>query len=162
MSYPARAEGLGKYDKIISNCFIHAKTEKKNFNVWVCLMVYQPSWVIQCQRRPCRRTVLLYGHLQPITKTIEIRQTGNAGNCWRSRDELINDVLQWTPSHGHAQAGQLTRTYIQQLCAYTGYSPGILPGATNDREGCRERLRDIRADSITWWWWWWWLVLFDR
>ena len=20
--------------------------------------------------------------------------------CWRSKDELINDVLQWTPSHG--------------------------------------------------------------
>ena len=35
----------------------------------------------------------LYGHLLPITKTIKIRCTRHAGHCWRSRDELINDVL---------------------------------------------------------------------
>ena len=42
----------------------------------------------------------LYGHLPPITKTIRIRQTRHAGHYWRSRDELISDVLLWTPSHG--------------------------------------------------------------
>ena len=39
----------------------------------------------------------LYGHLPPIMKTIQVRQTRHAGNCWRSRDELISDVLLWTP-----------------------------------------------------------------
>ena len=39
----------------------------------------------------------LYGHLPPITKTIKIRQTGHAGHCWRSRDELIRDVLPRAP-----------------------------------------------------------------
>ena len=39
----------------------------------------------------------LYSHLPPITKTIQVRRTRHAGNCWRSRDELISDVLQWTP-----------------------------------------------------------------
>ena len=39
----------------------------------------------------------LYGHLPPITKTIQIRLTRHAGHCWRSRDELISDVLLWTP-----------------------------------------------------------------
>ena len=38
----------------------------------------------------------LYGHLPPITKTINVRRTRHAGHCWRSRDELIGDVLQWT------------------------------------------------------------------
>ena len=47
----------------------------------------------------------LYGHLPPITKTIQVRQTRHAGHCWRSRDELISDVLLWTPSHGRAKAG---------------------------------------------------------
>ena len=42
----------------------------------------------------------LYGHRPPITKTIQVRRTTHAGHCWRSRDELINDVLQWTLSHG--------------------------------------------------------------
>ena len=39
----------------------------------------------------------LYGHLPPITKTIQVRQTRHAGHCWRSRDELIRDVLLWNP-----------------------------------------------------------------
>ena len=39
----------------------------------------------------------LYSHLLPITKTIKVRRTRHAGHCWRSRDELIRDVLLWTP-----------------------------------------------------------------
>ena len=35
----------------------------------------------------------LYGHLPPITKTIQVRRTRHAGHCWRSRDELRSDVL---------------------------------------------------------------------
>ena len=55
----------------------------------------------------------LYGHLSPITKIIKIRRTIHAGHSWRSREELINDVLPWTPSHGRAKAGRPARTYIQ-------------------------------------------------
>ena len=76
----------------------------------------------------------LYGHLPPITKTIKIRQTRLAGHCWRSRDELVSDVLLWTSSHGRAKAGWPARTYIQQLCADSGYSPEDLPKAMDDRE----------------------------
>ena len=39
----------------------------------------------------------LYGHLPPITKTIQISRTWHAGHGWRSKDEFINDVLLWTP-----------------------------------------------------------------
>ena len=76
----------------------------------------------------------LYGHLPPITKTIKIRQARHARHCWRSRDELISDVLLWTPSHGRAKVGRPARTYIQQLCADMGCSPEDLPEATDDRE----------------------------
>ena len=76
----------------------------------------------------------LYSHLPPITKTIQIRRTRHAGHCWRSRDELISDVLLWNPSHGRAKAGRPARTYIQQLCEDPGYSPEELPDAMNDRE----------------------------
>ena len=31
----------------------------------------------------------LYGHLPPITKTIQVRRARSAGHCWRSRNELI-------------------------------------------------------------------------
>ena len=91
----------------------------------------------------------LYGHLQPITKTIQVRRTRHAGHCWRSRDELISDVLIWSPSHCHIKAGRPARTYIQQLCEDTRCSPGDLPEAMDDREGWRERVRDIHADGTT-------------
>ena len=91
----------------------------------------------------------LYGHLPPITKTIQVRRTRHAGHCWRSRNELIRDVLLLTPSQGHAKAGQPAQTYIQRLCEDTGCSPGDLPEAMNNREGWRERVRDIRADGTT-------------
>ena len=95
-----------------------------------------------------------YGHLAPITKTIQVRRTRHAGHCGRSRDELISDVLLWTLSHGRVKAGRPAQTYIQQLCADTGCSPEDLPEAMDDREGWQERVRDIRADSVTWLWWW--------
>ena len=96
----------------------------------------------------------LYGHLPPITKTktIKIRRTRRAGHCWRSRDEFISDVLLWTPSHGRTEAGRPARTYIQQLCADTGCSLDDLPEAMNDKEGWRERVRNIHADGTTRWW----------
>ena len=97
----------------------------------------------------------LYGHLPPITKTIQVRRTIHAGHCWRSRDELIRDVLLWIPTHGRAKAGRPARTYIQQLCEDTGCCPEDLPRAMNDREEWRERVRDIHAASTIWWWWWW-------
>ena len=77
----------------------------------------------------------------------------HAGHCWRSRDELIRDVLLWTPTHDRAKAGRPARTYIQQLCEDTGCCPEDLPRAMNDREKWRERVRDIRATSAIWWWW---------
>ena len=98
----------------------------------------------------------LYGHLPPITKTIQVRWTRHAGHCWRSRDELTSDVLLWTPTHGRAKAGRPARTYIQQLCEDTGCSLKDLPEAMNDRE---KRVRDICATSTTWWWWWWLIIM---
>ena len=61
----------------------------------------------------------LYGHLPPITKTIKISRTRHVEHCWRSKNELISDVLRWTPSHGRAKFRRPARTYIQQLCADT-------------------------------------------
>ena len=95
----------------------------------------------------------LYGHLPPITKTIQVRRTKHAGHCWRSREKPISDVLLWTPTYGRPKAGQPAWTYIQQLCEDTGCSPEDQSEAMNDREKWRERVRDLRASGTTWWWW---------
>ena len=105
--------------------------------------ILNKSW----QQHPTRHQ--LYGHLPPITKSIQVRRTRHAGHCWRSKDELIRDVLLWTPAYGQAKAGRPARTYIQQLCDDTGCSPEDLPEAMNNREKWRERVRDIRASVST-------------
>ena len=94
----------------------------------------------------------LYNHLPPITKTIQVRQTKQAGHCWRSRDKLISDILLWTPTYGWAKARWPARTYIQQLCEEMGCRFEDLPEAMNNRKKWRERVRDIRASGMTWWW----------
>ena len=95
--------------------------------------ILNKSW----QQHPTRHQ--LYGYMPPITKTIRVRRTRHAGHCWRSRNELISDVLLWTPTYGRAKAGRPAGTYIQQLCEDTGCGPEDLPEAMNDREKWRER-----------------------
>ena len=116
--------------------------------------VLKNSW----RQHPTRHE--LYGHLPPITKTIQVRQTRHAGHYLRSRDELISDVLLWTPTYDRVKAGLPARSYIQQLCNDTGCSPEDLPEAMNDEEKWRERVRDIRAGGTTSWWWWHWNMIF--
>ena len=88
-----------------------------------------------------------YGHLPPITKTIQARRTRHAGHCWISKDEPISDLLRWTPTYGREKAGRPARTYIQQLCEDTGCTPEDLPEAMEGGERWRERVRDIRASG---------------
>ena len=79
--------------------------------------------------------------------TIKIRQTRHAGRSRRSRDELITNILLWTSSHGREKAGRPTRTYVLPLSADRRCSPEDLPEEIDDREGWRERVMNIRADS---------------
>ena len=68
--------------------------------------ILNKSW----RQHPTRKQ--LYGHLPPITKTIQVRRTRHARHCWRSKDELISDVHLWTPTYGQAkQDDQLEHTY---------------------------------------------------
>ena len=101
--------------------------------------VLNKSW----RQHPTR--LQLYGHLPPITKTIQVRRTRHAGHCWRSKDELISDVFLWTPTHGCARVGRPVRAYIQQLCEDTGCNFEDLPEAMYDWEKWRERVKDIRT-----------------
>ena len=105
--------------------------------------ILNTSW----RQHPTRHQ--LYGHMPPITKTIQVRRTRHAGHCWGSKDKLINDVLLWTPAYGRAKAGGPARTYIQKLCEDMGCSPEELPEVINDREKWSEKVRDIRATGTT-------------
>ena len=71
--------------------------------------ILNKSWWQHATRHP------LYGHLPSITKTIQVRRTRHAGHCWRSKDELISDVLPTYDGPPHIgkqkQDDQLELTY---------------------------------------------------
>ena len=79
-----------------TTCTLTKRLEKKldgNYTrmLWVVL---NKSW----RQHPTRHQ--LYGHLPPITKTIQVRRTRHARHSWRSRGEFISKVLLWTPTQG--------------------------------------------------------------
>ena len=110
-------------------------------------------WFYYCSLTPYMFSVRGRGEIVPNCFFRLVRQARHAGHCWRSKDELVSEVLLWTPTYSQAKAGRPARTYIQQLCEDTGCNPEDLPEAMNDREKWREMVMDIRAGGTTWWWW---------
>ena len=104
MSYPARAEG-----------FVHMITQK-------CCEQY---WTSPGSSTPQNSSCTATHH--PSRKLSMLEETRHVGYCLRSRDELISDILLWTPLIERAKAGRPSRTYTQQLCADTGCSLEDLP-----------------------------------
>ena len=93
-----------------------------------------------------------FGHLPPISKTIQVRRTRHRRHYWRKENERISKVLQWNPTHGCASIGRPERTYLHQLCVDTGCSLKNQPRVMEDRDAMRERFSEIHAFSMTWWW----------
>ena len=91
-----------------TTCTITKRLEKKLDGDYTRMLraILNKSW----RQHPTRHQ--LYGHLPPIMKTIEVRRARHAGHCWRSKDELVSDVLLWTPTYGQAKAGRPAWTYI--------------------------------------------------
>ena len=42
----------------------------------------------------------LYGNIPSLTSIRRIRRTRLAGHCYQSEEEIVKDVLLWTPNHG--------------------------------------------------------------
>ena len=78
---------------------------------WILLEIYiYKSW----RQHPTRRQ--LYGHLPPIKKTIQARRDRHAGHCWRSKVELVSDLLLSTPHMAkQKQEDQPELTYSNYL-----------------------------------------------
>ena len=89
--------------------------------------------------------------LTPISTTIQIIRTKHAGRCWRSKDELISNILRWTLSHRCASINRPTITFLQHFYTDTGWSLEDLSRAIDgrERERERERVKEIRANSAT-------------
>ena len=91
----------------------------------------------------------------PSRKLYRLDEPDTPDTAGEAKDELVSDVLLWTPTYGQVKAGRPARTYIQQLCEDTGCNPEDLLEAMIDREKWREMVEDIRAGGTTRWWRWW-------
>ena len=73
----------------------------------ISLVILSNSEVASLQERKMQKQQSmkqqLSGHLLPIWHTKKCN--------WRSKDELISDVLLCTPTHGHTNIGRLAKTY---------------------------------------------------
>ena len=118
--------------------------------------ILNKSW----RQHPTRHQ--LYGHLPPITKTNQVRRTRHAGHCWRSRDELISDVLLWTPNmagqkqddqHEHTFSNYVRIRYVVQKTCLRGWKIGksgdsgsgisVLPARHDDDDDDDTTLRNV-------------------
>ena len=87
----------------------------------------------------------LYRHLPLISQIIQIRWARHAGHYWRSKNELISDIVPWTPPHGHTSVDWPAKTYIYQIWVEPGCSPEDLPNAKENRNGRWERIKELSA-----------------
>ena len=76
----------------------------------------------------------MYGHLFPISQTIQVKGTRYAKHCWRNRDELKNELI-WTHIDRRASIDRPAKTSLHQLCKDTRCRLEDLPGVIDDWEG---------------------------
>ena len=76
-----------------------------NYTRMLCI-VLNKSW----KQHPTKEQ--LNGHLPLISKIIILRQTRHARHCWRTRVELMSDIILWTPIHRCSRVDRPARTYI--------------------------------------------------
>ena len=89
----------------------------------------------------------LYGHLPPISKTIQIRWTRYVGHYWRSKDKLMSDILS---SHRHASVFWPTRN-LQKL--FMDMMVSRRPAGSDGWWEWIARVLEVCASIATWWWW---------
>ena len=81
---------------------------------------------------------MLYAGLPRVSTIIRERHLRFSGHCWRSRNEVVSDLVLWEPKHGKRSVGGHAHTF-DLLEVDTGVSRDCLPAAMDDRIGRRKR-----------------------
>ena len=92
----------------------------------------------------------LYGNLVQIALVIRERRTRFAGHCYRSKDQVVSDLILWTPNHGKANVGRPSETYTKQLTGNADCQFEDLTRAMEDREYWRGRVNMVWAVCPIW------------
>ena len=89
----------------------------------------------------------LYGKILNITDTISEQRLRFSGHCWRSKNEVVSDVLLWLPIHGRRYRGRSAKTFVDQLMEDTSCNYEELPNSMMNREEWRVHVNQCRASS---------------
>ena len=90
----------------------------------------------------------LYGYLPTISQATQVRRTRHAGQYWRSKDQVIGDVLLWTPTYGRTSLCWSASTYTYPICADTRCNlKGLRGWLETDSESESERERERERES---------------
>ena len=89
----------------------------------------------------------LYGKIPKITDTIREQRLRFSGHCWRSKNEVVSDVLLWLPIHGRRSRGRPTTTFVDPLMEDTSCNYEELPNAMMNRQewGVRRECQSEQA-----------------
>ena len=76
----------------------------------------------------------LYGKIPKFTDTIREQRLRISGHCWRSKNEVVSDVLLRLPIHRRRSRGRPAKTFVDQIMEDTSCNYEELPNAMMNRE----------------------------
>ena len=83
---------------------------------------------------------VLHAGLPKIWTTVRERRLSFSGHCWRSRNEVVSNLVLWEPKHGNRSVRGQAGTFVDLLEAVTRVPRDCLPAAMDNRVGCRKRV----------------------
>ena len=90
----------------------------------------------------------LYNNIPRITSLIREQRMRFAGHCWRSNNELVSDVLLWTPKHDQRSRGRPAKTFVDQMIEDIEYEMEELINVMENRNEWKKRVLECRVSSI--------------
>ena len=87
----------------------------------------------------------IYNNIPRITSSIREQRMRFAGHCWRSKNELVSDVLLWTPKHGQRSHGRPANTFIDQMVEVTECEVEELINLMDTRDEWKKRVLECRT-----------------
>ena len=121
-----------------------SKLAVSNTTVWMLMICMKKKQDGNC--RMLHHTKLhLTNHLKKKKKKKKEKIWGHVGNCWRSKNQLISDIL-WTSTHGHTSVGWSAKTHISSVQKKTL----DVVWRTCKEWWTIQRDRDVHTVSATW------------
>ena len=103
-----------------------------------------PRVVKNVTRRQRITNEVFYPGLPRNSTTIRERRLRFSCHCWRSKYDVVSDLVLWEPKHGKRSVRGQARTFVDVLEEDTGVSRHCFSAAMDDRVGWREKAMGVK------------------